>query len=745
MAVSDRADAEDRTGGLAAIPGGTVSSPCRGPERCEEVAVSHPQDRASSATHQSWRTRPTEVLASISEAVYFLDADDRFTWVNAAAERLLHRAAGELVGRPIWEEYPDLADSALQDAYRAARETREPQHLEFFYGPLDRWLEVRAYANADDLVVFFRDVHERRSLDEERAAESSLIRAVLNALPARTAILDCDGTILTTNTAWAAGTASSGRPFVSRGGDNYLAACRAAAAAGNREAGAVADGLAAVLAGRAPSYSLDYPSTPSDGRSREPSWWHLEAFPVDERPRVVVSHTDITDRVTAEQRSAWQARHDHLTALPNRAALHETITEALAEEDGGRVTVLYMDVDGFKQVNDSLGHSAGDLLLRELASRLSHRTRPTDVVGRLGGDEFVVVARDCDASGGEALARRFRSVFDEPFELAGTRLALTVSIGIAASDPGHDRPEDLLRDADAAMYAAKASGPNQHLFFTPALRTVLEDRWQIASRLREAAGLGQFALLWQPIVHLPSGEVTGCEALLRWNHPQRGLVAPADFIPVAEENGLIVPITRWLLQATLAQGVAWADEGWELRIAVNVSAVHLSTGTLVDDVLGAVRHSGLPPGRLVLELTETALARNPDQAAEQFSALREHGVRIAIDDFGTGYSSLAAVASLPADVLKVDRALVAGPLPAGPGGPRAVLGAVAALGAALDMQVLAEGVETPEQLEVVRSAGCTFAQGNHLSPPVPADQLSALLAEGRRRTGGQRLPGPATR
>jgi EAL domain-containing protein (putative c-di-GMP-specific phosphodiesterase class I) len=290
------------------------------------------------------------------------------------------------------------------------------------------------------------------------------------------------------------------------------------------------------------------------------------------------------------------------------------------------------------------------------------------------------------------------------------------------------------------MYAAKSSGRNQHLVFTPALRTQLEDRWQIASRLRDAAALGQFAVHWQPVVHVPSGDVTGCEALLRWNHPRRGLVPPAEFIPIAEENGLIVPITRWLFQATLAQAAAWAAEGLELAIAVNVSAVHLSSGTLVDDVLGAIADSGLPAGCLMVELTETTLARNPAQATEQLSALRAHGVRIAIDDFGTGYSSLSAVASLPADVLKVDRALVSGPLPSCTQAPEAVLGAVTALGSALDMQVLAEGVETPEQLELVRSVGCTFAQGHLLSPPLPAEQLTALLAEGRRQTGHQQLP-----
>jgi diguanylate cyclase (GGDEF)-like protein len=701
--------------------------------------VTHAGDGAPSAVHRSWMVRAAEALASISESVCFLDSADRFRWLNTAAERLLARPAGELVGRQLWVEFPDLADSPLREAYRAARRTDQIQHLEFFYGPLDRWLEVRAHPHDGDLVVFFRDVHERRALDEERAAESSLIRAVLNALPARTAILDADGTILTTNRAWAAGSVSAGRPFASEPGANYLEAVRAAAAGGDRDAGATVAGLEAVLAGRAPSFSLDY-ATRTGGRGTQPRWWHLQVFPVDDGPRVVVTHTDITERVSAERRAAWQARHDHLTALPNRAALHEVIADALAQELGRRVTVLYMDVDGFKQVNDSLGHAAGDLLLRDLAARLLHRTRPTDVVGRLGGDEFVVVARDCDSSGGEALAQRFRAVFDEPFELAGTRLRLTVSVGIATSDAAHTRPEDLLRDADAAMYAAKATGRNQHLVFTPALRTALEDRWQIASRLRDAAALGELTLHWQPVVQVASGEVTGCEALLRWDHPLRGPVSPAEFVPIAEEDGSIVPITRWLLRAALGQAADWAREGLELTIAVNVSAVHLSSGTLVDDVLEVLDSSGVPAGRLMLELTETAVARDPAQATAQLLTLREHGVRTAIDDFGTGYSALATLASLPADVLKVDRALLGGAPTGCPRVPEVVLGAVAALGAALDMQVLAEGVETPRQLDLVRSLGCTYVQGNLFSPPLPAARLSALLHEGRRRTGVQRLP-----
>ncbi|GAA4739363.1 hypothetical protein GCM10023328_20450 [Modestobacter marinus] len=676
----------------------------------------------------SWRARTTEALTSISEAVCFLDADYRYTWVNVAAERLLARPASELLGQVLWTQFPDRPGAAWQESVRRARSTGESQHLEFFYEPLDRWFEMRAHPVLDDLVLFFRDVHERRTLDEERAAESSLVRAVLNALPARTAILGGDGTILTTNAAWALGAAASaGRPAACGTGDDYLAACRALAAAGDPDARLAVEGLEAVLDRRVPSFSLDY-SPPPAGTGKAGRWWHLQAFPVDGGPGVVVTHTDITDRVRAEQQAAWQARHDHLTELPNRAALHETIAGALAE-DAGPVTVLYLDVDGFKQVNDSLGHSTGDLLLRELATRLSERTRTTDVVGRLGGDEFVVVARDCDAPAGELLAQRFRAVFDDPFELAGTRVSVTASIGTATSDPAHTGPDDLLRDADAAMYAAKSDGRDQHP--TSTRRTALEDRRAVDTHLPDAAALDELTVSWQPVLHLPTGEVTGCEALVRWDHPRHGRLEPPGFMAMAEETGLIVPVTRWLLRTAIAQARSWRADGHELAVTVGVGAVHLSSGTLVDDVLGALAAGGPDPEGLVLALPETALARDPGPAVDQLRALRAAGVRIAVDGFGAGHGSLAVLASLTADVLRVDRELVR-PLPAGAPAPEALLGAVAALGAALDMAVLAAGVETAEQLELARRAGCTYAQGDHLCPPVTGDRVGVLLAESRR-------------
>jgi diguanylate cyclase (GGDEF)-like protein len=678
-----------------------------------------------------WQARVTDALSSISEAVIFLDDRDRVAWLNPAAERLLERRGEDLVGRIGWRESPQLVDSALHQALLEARRAGQPQHVEYFSAALDRWMEFRVFPHRDGTGVFFRDVHERRTLDEERAAESRLVRGVLDALPARTAILGADGTILTVNASWVAGSAPGGHLHGAGPGDDYLGACRAAAAAGGRDARTLADGLAAVLAGEAPSFSLDYAWTEPGPRPGRETWWHVQAFRVDDGPQVVVAHADVTDRVIAEQRAAWQARHDHLTDLPNRIALHEVIGEALAEDDGaGRVTLLYMDVDGFKQVNDTLGHSTGDLLLRELAARLAHRTRPTDVVGRLGGDEFVVVARECDIDGAEALARRFRGVFDEPFELAGRRLPVTVRIGVATSGPGHDRPDDLLRDADLAMYAAKAAGPNRHAVFTPELRSAENDRRAAAVRLRSALERGELELHWQPQVRLGTRQVTGCEALLRWRHPERGLVLPADFIPVSEVDGSIVPVTRWVLRAAAEQAAAWSALGWNLTASVNVSPVHLATGTLVDDVRAALSGSGLAPDRLVVEVTESTLVGNPGSAADQLGALRELGTRVAIDDFGAGYSSLSAVAALPADVLKVDRTLVAVLSPVTGSAAEAVLTAAAALGSSLHMHVVAEGVETAEQLDLVRRAGCGFVQGFLFSRPLPADRLRAVLQAG---------------
>jgi diguanylate cyclase (GGDEF)-like protein len=487
----------------------------------------------------------------------------------------------------------------------------------------------------------------------------------------------------------------------------------------------VIDSLPALSRGELPAVAMDYSLAHPTGTR----WYHLQASRVDQAGQVVVTHTDVTSRVLAERTSAWQARHDDLTELPNRAGLHELIDAELQRPDRPPVTVLFLDVDGFKDVNDCLGHEVGDDLLRQLAERLTSRTRSQDAVGRLGGDEFVILCRDCDTAGAEALAQRFQGTFDEPFDLGGRITRLSGSIGIATArgdDPPGTRSTDLVRDADLAMYAAKAAGRNRIRMFTPDLRQAVQQKVLMAGELGDAIEGGQLVLHYQPILHLPTGKIDGVEALVRWQHPERGLVPPGDFIPVAEQYELIDPLTRWVLAAATRQAAEWDRLGMPLLVAINVSATTLATGRLVNDVAEALAASGLPPERLVVELTETTVAEDPERAAAQFAALRISGVEVSIDDFGTGFSSLGQLVNIPAGLLKIDRSLVAGAADRR-SQSAAAIAAVVALARACGMRSLAEGVETAEQLALAAELGCTFAQGYHIARPMPSGELVRWL------------------
>jgi diguanylate cyclase (GGDEF)-like protein len=564
---------------------------------------------------------------------------------------------------------------------------------------------------------------------------ADLVAGVLDALPSPTVLLDADGTILLTNSAWhlAPHRLDESRLGMGVGGDYYEIIRNFRDDDRTRE---VVAGLRELAAGKGRVVSRDYAMPTSDGVR----WFHLQASRVDAAGRVVVTHTDVTSRVQAEQASLWQARHDHLTELPNRAHLHELIDAELRRADARAVTVLFLDVDGFKDVNDSLGHEVGDDLLRQLAARLRARTRAEDTVGRLGGDEFVVLCRDCEPAGAEALAIRCQTTFDEPFLLAGRTVRLSASIGIATAPAGEGdgmRSTDLVRDADLAMYAAKAAGRNRVRVFSPALRSAVQQRALVAAELHGAIDAGQLVLHYQPVLHLPTGEVTGVEALVRWQHPQRGLLPPGEFVPLAEHNGMIAPLTRWVLAAAARQTAAWDALGVHLVTAVNISAAHFATGTLVSDVADALADAGLPPDRLMVELTETSVAQDPDAAAAQLAALRVSGVEVSIDDFGSGFSSLSQLVRMPAGVLKIDRSLVVGA-----DGRRsqsaAAIAAVVGLAGACGMRSLAEGVETTEQLVMAAELGCTYAQGFTIARPMPAGDLVRWL--GPRRGMPVRVP-----
>jgi len=565
------------------------------------------------------------------------------------------------------------------------------------------------------------DVRQREGSEQ---AHAGLVAGVLDALPSPTVLIDADGTMLLANSAWrASGDLLDDDRLRVGVGSNYFAVMLSLSDNPvNRER---IERLRELAQGERTTVSADYALTTVTGLR----WFHLQASRADQSGRVVVTHTDVTSRVEAEQASAWQARHDHLTDLPNRAHLHDLIDAELRRPDRGPVTALFLDVDGFKDVNDTLGHEVGDHLLRELATRLTSRTRGQDTVGRLGGDEFVVLCRNCDVDGALALAERFQGTFDEPFQLGARATRLTVSIGVATAPAAADglRSTDLVRDADLAMYAAKGAGRNRVRVFSPDLRSAVEQRVLVAAELREAIEDDQLVLHYQPILHLPTGTVTGVEALVRWQHPERGLLMPCDFIPLAEQNGVVVPLTRWVLAQAAEQNVAWQGAGISLVSAVNISAAHFGTGTLVADVHDALEAAGLEPERLVLELTETSVAEDPLRAAAQFAQLRIAGVEVSIDDFGSGFSSLSQLVSIPAGVLKLDRSLIAG-TETRRSESAAAIAAVVGLASACGMRSLAEGVETDEQLSLVTDLGCTYAQGYHIARPMPAADVPGFLA-----------------
>jgi diguanylate cyclase (GGDEF)-like protein len=423
-----------------------------------------------------------------------------------------------------------------------------------------------------------------------------------------------------------------------------------------------------------------------------------------------------------------QALHDSLTGLPNRVLFHDRLdhASARAERSGGRLAVLFCDLDRFKTVNDSLGHQAGDDLLVEVARRLSSCLRGGDTAARLGGDEFAILLEELEGPEvAVAVADRVLEALAEPVRIRSREVFARASIGIAHSGPGVG---DLLRSADAAMYRAKADGRGRHAVFEPAMRQAAVDKLDLETDLQRAVERGELEVHYQPIIALGDGELVGFEALVRWRHPEKGLIPPASFIPLAEETGLIDPIGRHVLHEACRQAAAWRAAHPAAGLAtmsVNLSVRHLDQAGLVDDVAIALAKAKLPPSCLLLEITETMLMGDTDQVVARLDALKSLGVRLAIDDFGTGYSSLRYLRRFPLDVLKMAKPFVDG-LAAG-SRDDALAGAIVDLGANLGLDVIAEGIEVVEQADRLGALGCGFGQGFHFARPLPALQSAALL------------------
>jgi diguanylate cyclase (GGDEF)-like protein len=438
----------------------------------------------------------------------------------------------------------------------------------------------------------------------------------------------------------------------------------------------------------------------------------------------VTTHHDITEQRRSEAKIAHMAVHDTLTGLPNRVLLNERLEQALTRVKRGEMVAAHiLDLDHFKHVNDTLGHPAGDKLLRMVADRLRGLLRETDTVARMGGDEFAIVqvaiAAPTDAT---VLAHRIIAVVSEPYDVEGHQVVIGASIGIAVGPSDGVSSDEIMRNADLALYRAKGDGRGAFRFFEPEMDAQMQARRALECDLRKALPASEFELYYQPVVDLATNKISGFEALIRWHHPRRGLVTPGTFIPLAEETGLIVPLGEWAIRQACATAASWPAN---LKIAVNLSPAQFRSPGLLQAIINALAVSGLAPGRLELEITETILLQDSEATLATLYQLRDLGVRIVMDDFGTGYSSLSYLQSFPFDKIKIDRSFVKD-IADNPGSLN-IVRAVAALAKGLGMSTTAEGVETAEQLDSIRSEGCSEMQGFLFSRPIPPDDLEAWL------------------
>lgn len=447
---------------------------------------------------------------------------------------------------------------------------------------------------------------------------------------------------------------------------------------------------------------------------------------------VIVFH-DVTAEQAMAAKMSHLAQHDFLTNLPNRMLLNDRIDQAiiLAKRNGTHLALLFLDLDNFKHINDSLGHAIGDKLLQSVAKILHACVRGSDTVSRQGGDEFIILLSTEKHGRNAALtATKIRTALTSQHAIAGHDLHITTSIGISIYPEDGADAETLIKNADTAMYRAKEVGRNTYKFFTKAMNVRAVERQKIETYLRRALVRQEFVLHYQPKVALASGEITGSEALLRWNHPNLGEMLPDRFISIAEESGLIIPIGQWVLREACAQTKRWQDAGLKpVSVAVNISVLELRHKGFVEGVQAVLNETGLSPGCLQLEITESVLMYDDELSSETLRRLKELGVQLAVDDFGTGYSSLSYLIRFPSDVLKIDRSLVLGI--GSTNGKGVVVGTVIAMGASLGKRVVAEGVENHEQLEFLKALNCEEGQGFHFSRPLTVEQFSKLLKTDR--------------
>ncbi|OOG50825.1 GGDEF domain-containing protein [Polaromonas sp. C04] len=664
--------------------------------------------------------RLSSTLASVT-----LDHEGRFTYVNRESERLLQRSSVQLLGHTIWRVLDDDGSSRLRSELRAVQNSRLSVEFEEFFPVLGIWLELRAYPFEEGIALYLRDV----SAWQQSKEQLLLLQTSINRLNDIVVIAD-------------AGSPDAPHPRIVFVNDAFQ---RRTGYSRDEVLGQTPRMLQGPLTQRAELERIREALAQSQPvraeliiykKDGEQFWMELEVVPVDYFDRglthwIAVAR-DITTRKASEDEIEHLAFYDALTQLPNRQLLMSRLRHVLAQTDRKIGALMFVDLDHFKLLNDTMGHSRGDMLLRKAASRLASCISPDDTVARLGGDEFVVMLQDLGdnlpAANARALAvgEKILAMLGEPYDLARYSYHGTCSIGVTSFNEDEVSIEDLLKQADLAMYQAKAAGRNAVCFFDPEMQAVATANAALTSELRHGLRHHEFVLHYQPQVG-SDGRMLGVEALMRWQHPQRGLVLPDAFIPQAEDSGLILPMGQWALESACAQLALWAarPDTEQLSISVNVSVRQFRNPEFVDQVMNVIRRTGVRAQRLKLELTESLLATGIEVTIAKMGILKKAGVTLSIDDFGMGYSALSYLKRLPLDQLKIDRSFVKDMLtdPNDAAIARTIIGLAQSLG----LSVLAEGVETEAQRQLLSQFGCDCYQGHLFCRALPIDQLEVFM------------------
>ena len=652
--------------------------------------------------------RHSNVLEAIREGVCIVDADLRVTHMNDEAERILDRTAEAGIGF-LLENAADPLASALVPDIRAARRSGLPVERTYAFPALLRWVEVRIMPTADETLISLRDVSAQRVAESQLNENSHSLQLVENNVDA---------------VLWTVG---RDRRFsaVSGGALGELGLASESMIGRSCSALISEDLVRDVLTGRhvrAQTAHGDH-------------WLQHHVEPLADRDGAIIGAVGVSINITElkrTQRELYDAAHsDRLTALPNRFSLEQRLQEAVAaaRADGSRFALLFLDLDRFKAINDTLGHGAGDAVLREVATRLQKCVRGADFIARPGGDEFVILlSRIAGITDVEFLARRIIEMLSAPIRLHERTVYVGASVG-AAVFPDHGRDaEALTAHADAAMYRAKAAGGGGLAIYESAHQARDAERFALEADLREALARNEFKLEYQPVVDLARNEIVGCEALLRWHHPIRGTISPEVFVPIAESSSSIVEIDRWVLREACAAAVTFRAIAPTLSMSVNLSARDLREDDLSGHVASALLQHGIPPHALVMEVTETAAL--DDAALPALERLRELGVQIAMDDFGMGYSSLGHLKRLPVTMLKIDRTFIRDVTV--DESDRAIVVSIVNIAKAFGLRVVAEGIETDEQAAFVRELGCDDGQGFRFGRAQSPAEFARLLAAGQR-------------